>query len=130
VLLDGTTTSGIYAKEKATVSLSGRRMAKLSGLILGCSTFDVGGSVNSNDGVLALGTATSPSVQTEANGGGDSADRGRWRRRPRQRHGWRRRPGRSQMEAAIVQTEADGGGDPDRGMDGGGDPDGVRWRRR
>jgi hypothetical protein len=55
VLLDGTTTSGIYGKEKATVSLSGGRMAKLPGLILGCSTFEAGGSVNSNDSVLALG---------------------------------------------------------------------------
>jgi hypothetical protein len=37
VLLDGTTMSGIYGKEKATMSLSDGRMAKLPGLILGCS---------------------------------------------------------------------------------------------
>jgi hypothetical protein len=57
VLLDGTTTSGIYGKEKATVSLYGGRMAKLSGLILGCSTFEAGGSVDFNDGVLMLGNS-------------------------------------------------------------------------
>jgi hypothetical protein len=57
VLQDGTTTSGIYGKEKATVSLSGGRMAKLPGLILGCSTFETGGSVDSHDGVLALGNS-------------------------------------------------------------------------
>ncbi|KAL6620826.1 hypothetical protein ACP70R_035965 [Stipagrostis hirtigluma subsp. patula] len=52
---DGTTTSGIYGQEKATVALSDGRMAKLPGLILGCSTFEAGGSVDAHDGVLALG---------------------------------------------------------------------------
>jgi hypothetical protein len=70
VLLDGTTTSGIYRKEMATVSLSGGRMAKLPGLILGCSTFEAGGSINSNDGVLALGNSD---ISFDA-------DRGGWRR--------------------------------------------------
>jgi hypothetical protein len=55
--MDGTTTSGIYGKEKATVALSGGRLAKLPGLILGCSTFEAGGSVDSHDGVLALGNS-------------------------------------------------------------------------
>jgi hypothetical protein len=71
VLLDDTTTSGIYGKEKATVSLSGGRMAKLSGLILGCSTFEAGSSVDSNDGVLALGNSD---ISFGADGG-----RWRWR---------------------------------------------------
>jgi hypothetical protein len=71
VLLDDTTTSSIYGKEKATVLLSGGRMAKLSGFILGCSTFEAGSSVNSNDGVLALGN----------NDISFGADGGRWRRR-------------------------------------------------
>ncbi|KAK3137804.1 hypothetical protein QOZ80_5AG0360720 [Eleusine coracana subsp. coracana] len=57
VVQDGTTTSGIYGKEKATVALSGGRLAKLPGLILGCSTFEAGGSVDSHDGVLALGNS-------------------------------------------------------------------------
>ncbi|KAL6841490.1 hypothetical protein ACP4OV_028633 [Aristida adscensionis] len=54
---DGTTTSGIYGKEKATVALSGGRMVKLPGLILGCSTFEAGGSVDAHDGVLGLGNS-------------------------------------------------------------------------
>lgn len=54
---DGTMTIGIYGKEKATVSLSGGRHAKLPGLILGCSTFEAGGSVDAHDGVLALGNS-------------------------------------------------------------------------
>ncbi|XP_062181385.1 aspartic proteinase NANA, chloroplast-like [Phragmites australis] len=57
VVQDGTTTSGIYGQEKATVALSGGRMAKLPGLILGCSTFEAGGSVDSHDGVLSLGNS-------------------------------------------------------------------------
>jgi hypothetical protein len=78
VLLDSTTTSGIYGKEMATVSLSDGRMAKLSGLILGCSTFEASGSIDSNDGVLALGNSD---ISFGADGGGDGADRGGWRRR-------------------------------------------------
>jgi hypothetical protein len=70
VLLDGMTTSGIYGKEKATVTLSGERMAMLPGLILGCSTFEAGGSVDSNDGVLTLGN----------NDISFGADGGEWRR--------------------------------------------------
>jgi hypothetical protein len=110
VLLDGTTTSGIYEKEKATVSLSGGRMAKLSGLILDCSTFEAGGSVYSNDGVLEL----------DNNDISFCVDGGEWRQR------W---CGRRWMEAvtwtearmeAVTRTEADGGSD---GADGGG------WRR-
>jgi hypothetical protein len=77
VLLDGTTTSGIYGKEKATVLLSGGRMAKLPGLILGCSTFEAGGSVDSNEGVLTL---SSSDISFGADGGGDGADKGGWRR--------------------------------------------------
>jgi hypothetical protein len=77
VLLDGTTTSGIYGKEKATVSLSGGRMAKLPGLILGCSTFEAGGSVDSNEGVLTLSNSD---ISFGADGGGDGADKGGWRR--------------------------------------------------
>jgi hypothetical protein len=45
--------SGIYGEDRLLsyyhVSLSSRKMAKLSGLILGCSTFEAGGSVDSND---------------------------------------------------------------------------------
>jgi hypothetical protein len=108
VLLDGTTTSGIYGKEKAMVSLFDGRMAKLSGLILGCSTFEAGGSVDSNDGMLALGNIDISF----------GLDGGEWRRRW---CGERRQPERRQMEAAMVRTEADGGGDPN----GGGDPDGC-----
>jgi hypothetical protein len=116
VLLDGTTTGGIYGKEKATVSLSGRRMAKLSGLILGCSTFKVGSSVDSNDGVLALGN----------NDISFGADGGEWRRR---RCGRRRMEAATRTEArmeAVTRTEADGGGDTNGGADddGGGDLDG------
>jgi hypothetical protein len=51
-LLDGMTMSGIYGKEKATVSLSDGRMAKLLGLILGRSTFEAGSSIDSNDDTL------------------------------------------------------------------------------
>jgi hypothetical protein len=116
--MDDTTTSGIYGKDKVTVSLSDGRMAKLPGLILGCSTFKAGGSVDSNDGVLAIGNSDisfgvdggewrwrrcgrrqmeaatrtearmEAATQTEADGGGDGADEGIWRRRP----GRRRRP--------------------------------------
>jgi hypothetical protein len=55
-------------------------------------------------------------VRTEANGGGDGADGGGWKRRS----GWR------QIEAATVRTEANGGGDSYGGgdPDGGGNPDG------
>jgi hypothetical protein len=84
--MDGPTTSGIYGKEKATVSLSGGRMAKLPGLILGCSTLKVGGSVDSNDGMLAL---SNNDIYFDADGG-----EWRWRW-----CGWR------QMEAAN-RTEA------------------------
>jgi hypothetical protein len=86
VLLNSTTTSSIYGKEKATVSLSGGRMAKVLGLILGCSTFEAGGSIDSNDGVLALGNSDISF----------GADRGEWR--------WRR-CGRRRIEAAT-RTEA------------------------
>jgi hypothetical protein len=77
VLLDSTTTSGIYGKEKATVSLSSGRMAKLPGLILGCSTFEAGGSVDSNEGVLTLSNSD---ISFGADEGGDGADKGGWRR--------------------------------------------------
>jgi hypothetical protein len=82
VLLDDTTMSDIYGNEKAMVSLSGGRMAKLPGLILGCSTFKAGGSIDSNNGVLTLGNND---ISFGADGGGDSADRGGWRRRPDRR---------------------------------------------
>lgn len=52
---DGTVTVGIYGKEKATVTVSEGRMAKLPGLILGCSVLEAGGSVDAHDGVLSLG---------------------------------------------------------------------------
>ncbi|NP_001147965.2 pepsin A precursor [Zea mays] len=52
---DGTLTMGIYGKEKATVTVSDGRMAKLPGLILGCSVLEAGGSVDAHDGVLSLG---------------------------------------------------------------------------
>jgi hypothetical protein len=52
---DGTVTIGIYGKEKATVTVSDGRMAKLPGLILGCSVLEAGGSVDAHDGVLSLG---------------------------------------------------------------------------
>jgi hypothetical protein len=100
VLLDGTTMSGIYGKEKATVSLSSGRMAKLPGLMLGCSTFEAGGSVDSNDGVLALGNSDISF----------GADGGEWRRR---------RCGRRRMEAKT-RTEADRSGDGANGSE---------WRR-
>jgi hypothetical protein len=86
VLLDGTTTSGIYGKEKATVSLSSRRMAKLPGLILGCSTFEAGGSIDSNDGVLVLGNSD---ISFSADGGE-----------------WRRRRCRQRRMEAMIRTEA------------------------
>jgi hypothetical protein len=54
----------------STASLDGRRMAKLPGLILGRSTFEAGRSIDSNDGVLALGNSD---ISFGADGGG-------WRR--------------------------------------------------
>jgi hypothetical protein len=72
-------TSGIYGKEKATVSLSSGRMAKLSGLI-GCSTFEIGGSVNSNDSVLTLSNSDISFGVDGGEWGGDGADGGGWRR--------------------------------------------------
>jgi hypothetical protein len=108
--MDGTTTSGIYGKEKATVSLSGGRMAKLPGLILGCSTLKVGGSVDSNDGMLAL---SNNDIYFDADGG-----EWRWRW-----CGWRQMEAANRTEArmeAATQTKVDGGGN---GVNGGG------WRR-
>ncbi|WVZ99832.1 hypothetical protein U9M48_045073 [Paspalum notatum var. saurae] len=52
---DNTVTAGIYGTEKATVTLSDGKMAKLPGLILGCSTLEAGGSVDAHDGTLSLG---------------------------------------------------------------------------
>ncbi|CAL4909901.1 unnamed protein product [Urochloa decumbens] len=52
---DGTLTIGIYGMEKATVALSDGKMAKLPGLVLGCSLKEAGGSVDAHDGVLGLG---------------------------------------------------------------------------
>ncbi|CAN6354068.1 unnamed protein product [Urochloa humidicola] len=52
---DGTVTFGIYGVEKATVALSDGRMAKLPGLVVGCSIKEAGGSVDAHDGVLGLG---------------------------------------------------------------------------
>ncbi|KAJ1264416.1 hypothetical protein BS78_09G261600 [Paspalum vaginatum] len=52
---DDTVSVGIYGTEKATVTLSDGKMAKLPGLILGCSTLEAGGSVDAHDGVLSLG---------------------------------------------------------------------------
>ncbi|KAG8069049.1 hypothetical protein GUJ93_ZPchr0005g14690 [Zizania palustris] len=56
-LQDGTTTSGIYGQEKASVLFPNGTMAKLPGLVLGCSTFEAGGAVDSHDGVLSLGNS-------------------------------------------------------------------------
>jgi hypothetical protein len=83
------------------VSLSGGRTAKLSDLILGCSTFEAGGSVNSNDGVLTLGNS-------DISFGADGEE-------------WRRRRCRSRWMEVMTRTEADGSSD---GADGGG------WKRR
>lgn len=52
---DGTVTIGIYGMEKATVALSDGKMAKLPGLVLGCSMKEAGASVDAHDGVLGLG---------------------------------------------------------------------------
>jgi hypothetical protein len=52
---DGTVTIGIYGMEKATVALSDGKMAKLPGLVLGCSIMEAGGVVDAHDGVLGLG---------------------------------------------------------------------------
>ncbi|KXG22731.1 protein ASPARTIC PROTEASE IN GUARD CELL 1 [Sorghum bicolor] len=52
---DGTVTIGIYGNEKATVTVSDGRMAKLPGLVLGCSVLEAGASVDAHDGVLSLG---------------------------------------------------------------------------
>jgi hypothetical protein len=86
VLLDGMTMSGIYGKEKATVSLSDERMAKLLGLILGRSTFEAGSSIDSNDDTLGNSDISF------------GANRGGWRRQPERRQ---RRCGRRRMEAAT-----------------------------
>jgi hypothetical protein len=53
--VDGTTARGIYGSETATVVVSGGRMARLPGLVLGCSTYEAGGAVAMHDGVLTLG---------------------------------------------------------------------------
>jgi hypothetical protein len=82
VLLDDTTMSDIYGNEKAMVSLSGGRMAKLPGLILGCSTFKAGGSINSNNGVLTLGNSD---ISFGADGGEWRRRQCRYRRRPDRR---------------------------------------------
>jgi hypothetical protein len=52
---DSTITKGIYGSETATVAVSGGRAARLPGLVLGCSTYEAGGSVGMHDGVLTLG---------------------------------------------------------------------------
>jgi len=52
---DGTVTIGIYGMEKATVALSDGKMAKLPGLVLGCSIMEAGSNVDAHDGVLSLG---------------------------------------------------------------------------
>nr|CAB3460517.1 unnamed protein product [Digitaria exilis] len=54
-LQDGTVTIGIYGREKATVALSDGKMAKLPGLVVGCSLKEAGASVDAHDGVLGLG---------------------------------------------------------------------------
>ncbi|PAN17716.1 hypothetical protein PAHAL_3G151200 [Panicum hallii] len=54
-VLDGTVTIGIYGMEKATVALSDGKMAKLPGLVLGCSVMEAGLTVDAHDGVLSLG---------------------------------------------------------------------------
>uniref|UniRef100_J3MAE6 Peptidase A1 domain-containing protein n=1 Tax=Oryza brachyantha TaxID=4533 RepID=J3MAE6_ORYBR len=54
---DGTISSGIYGQEKATVAVSDGTMAKLPGLVLGCSTFEKGDAVDSHDGILSLGNS-------------------------------------------------------------------------
>ncbi|KAF6986889.1 hypothetical protein CFC21_004591 [Triticum aestivum] len=54
-LQDGTETRGIFGRETATVAVSGGRQARLPGLVLGCSTFESGGTVDAHDGVLTLG---------------------------------------------------------------------------
>jgi hypothetical protein len=115
VLLDGTTTSGIYGKEKATMSLSGGRMAKLPSLILGCSTFEVGGSVDSNDGVFTLGNNDisfgvdgGDDLDRGTYGGGDP-DGGRWRQRrcgQRQTEAATRMKATTQMEARMATKAA------------------------
>lgn len=48
-------TIGIYGREKATVALSDGKMAKLPGLVVGCSLKEAGASVDAHDGVLGLG---------------------------------------------------------------------------
>ncbi|XP_044963582.1 aspartic proteinase NANA, chloroplast-like [Hordeum vulgare subsp. vulgare] len=55
MLQDGTVTRGIFGRETATVSVSGGRQARLPGLVLGCSTYEAGGTVDAHDGVLTLG---------------------------------------------------------------------------
>uniref|UniRef100_A0A0D9WKM1 Peptidase A1 domain-containing protein n=1 Tax=Leersia perrieri TaxID=77586 RepID=A0A0D9WKM1_9ORYZ len=52
---DGTITSGIYGQEKATVAVSNGTLFKLPGLVIGCSTLEKGGAVETHDGILALG---------------------------------------------------------------------------
>ncbi|KAM0862674.1 hypothetical protein ACQ4PT_045110 [Festuca glaucescens] len=52
---DGTIARGIYGSETATVAVSSGRMARLPGLVLGCSTYEAGGAVAMHDGVLTLG---------------------------------------------------------------------------
>uniref|UniRef100_A0A0E0H0U4 Peptidase A1 domain-containing protein n=1 Tax=Oryza nivara TaxID=4536 RepID=A0A0E0H0U4_ORYNI len=59
VMKDSTITSGIYGQEKATVAVSDGTMKKLPGLVIGCSTFEHGGAVNSHDGILSLGNSPS-----------------------------------------------------------------------
>uniref|UniRef100_A0A0E0L6M7 Peptidase A1 domain-containing protein n=1 Tax=Oryza punctata TaxID=4537 RepID=A0A0E0L6M7_ORYPU len=54
---DETITSGIYGQEKATVAVSDGTMKKLPGLVIGCSTFEHGGAVDSHDGILSLGNS-------------------------------------------------------------------------
>ncbi|CAM0953434.1 unnamed protein product [Alopecurus aequalis] len=46
---------GIYGSETATVAVTGGRMARLPGLVLGCSTYETGEIVDMHDGVLTLG---------------------------------------------------------------------------
>uniref|UniRef100_M8BWX1 Aspartic proteinase nepenthesin-2 n=1 Tax=Aegilops tauschii TaxID=37682 RepID=M8BWX1_AEGTA len=56
-LQDGTNTRGIFGRETATVAGAGGRQAGLPGLVLGCATFEAGGTVDAHDGVLTLGNA-------------------------------------------------------------------------
>uniref|UniRef100_A0A1D1XME7 Aspartic proteinase nepenthesin-1 n=1 Tax=Anthurium amnicola TaxID=1678845 RepID=A0A1D1XME7_9ARAE len=68
---DGSTAQGIFAKEAATITLSGGQKEKLKGIVVGCTSSSAGSSLRPSDGVLGLGySQTSFAASAAARFGG------------------------------------------------------------